>query len=283
MPTHVFIKVTWHGYAPGTYTDPVALDMLLGALPGRAVLLEGHTSSRNLGGAAWDWAKHSRQHRAWIAEQEAEYLRRTALADVIRKHKAQYLNVTEAFWDGGCAPRESIEAILRKAGIQLHHPALAAYVPEVLLAHRGAPFISFARFKGPTRLGVANLFGLIPDVLRTAWHGPNMAHFARVCCDVAKLYGCLFQTYGMVEGLHAAVRWNRRGLYRSRWGNYDLIPHPGLVTFSRDLAVADVLASRLQGRQVHDSTFFQVLRQELGFPEQISRLPIPEDLVLRLA
>ena len=282
-PTHVFIKVTWHGYAPGTYTDPVALDMLLGALPGQAVLLEGHTSSRNLGGATWDWTKHSRQHRAWIAEQEADYLRRTGLAEVIRKHKAQYLNVTEAFWDGRCAPQESIEAILREAGVRLHHPALAAYVPEALLAHRGAPFLSFARFKGPTRLSVANLFGLIPDVLRTAWHGPNMTHFARVCCDLAKLYGCLFDMYGMVEGLHAAVRWNRRGLYRSRWGNYDLIPHPGLVTFSRDLAVADVLASRLQGRQVHNSTFFQVLRQELGFPEQIARLPVPEDLVLRLA
>ena len=79
------------------------------------------------------------------------------------------------------------------------------------------------------------------------------------------------------------MRWNRRGLYRSRWGNYDLIPHPGLVTFSRDLAAADVLASRLQGRQVHDSTFFQVVRQELGYPEQIARLPIPEDLVLRLS
>ena len=45
------VKVTWHGYATGTYTGPVALDLLLGALPGRAVLLEGHTSSRNVGGA----------------------------------------------------------------------------------------------------------------------------------------------------------------------------------------------------------------------------------------
>ena len=282
-PTHVFIKVTWHGYAPGTYTDPVALDMLLGALPCQAVLLEGHTSSRNLGGAVWDWTSDSRRHRAWIAEQEAVYLRRTGLADVIRQHKAQYLNVTEALWDGQCAPRESIEAILQEAGVQLHFPALAACVPKALLAHRGAPFISFARFKGPTRLSVANLFGLIPDVLRTTWHGPDMAHFARVCCDMAKLYGCLFRMYGMVEGLHAAVRWNRSGLYRSRWGNYDLIPHPGLVTFSEDLAVADVLASRLQGRQVDNSTFFQVLRQELGYPDQATRLPIPEDLVLRLA
>ncbi len=45
------IKVTWHGYATGTYTDPLALDWLLRALPGSAILLEGHTSSRNLGGA----------------------------------------------------------------------------------------------------------------------------------------------------------------------------------------------------------------------------------------
>src|SRR5260370_37765490 len=35
------VKVTWHGYAPGTYTSAAALDLLLGALPGKAVLLEG--------------------------------------------------------------------------------------------------------------------------------------------------------------------------------------------------------------------------------------------------
>lgn len=192
------------------------------------------------------------------------------------------MNVTEAFWDGQCAPQETVEAILEEAGVQLHYPTLAAYIPAVLLAHRGAPFISFARFKGPTRLCVANIFGLIPTLLRTAWHGPTIIHFARVCCDIAKIYGCLFQLYGVVEGLNVAVRWHRQGLYRSRWGNYDLIPNPGLVTLSRDLPIADVLASRLQGRQVHTSAFFQVIRQELGFPVQMAQWPIPEDLLLRL-
>ena len=99
---------------------------------------------------------------------------------------------------------------------------------------------------------------------------------------MAKIYGCLFQLYGMVEGLHVAVRWHRQGLYRSRWGNYDLIPNPGLVTFSRGLPLADVLASRLQGRQVQSSAFFQVVRRALGFPDEIVHLPIPESLVLRL-
>src|SRR5262249_58558528 len=63
---HYLVKVTWHGYAPGTYTGPLALDLLLGALPGRAVLLEGHTSSRNVGVADLDWEADSERHRTWV-------------------------------------------------------------------------------------------------------------------------------------------------------------------------------------------------------------------------
>ena len=70
--------------SPGTVNDrnpthPVALDALLSALPGQAILIEGHTSSRNLGGASWDWVTDSQAHRRWIAEQDVEYLRRTGL------------------------------------------------------------------------------------------------------------------------------------------------------------------------------------------------------------
>src|SRR5262249_50065496 len=36
-PERILIKVTWHGYATGTYTDPAALDLLLSALPCPAV------------------------------------------------------------------------------------------------------------------------------------------------------------------------------------------------------------------------------------------------------
>ncbi|HSS01882.1 MAG TPA: CbiX/SirB N-terminal domain-containing protein, partial [Kofleriaceae bacterium] len=68
----VFVKVTWHGYAPGTFTDAAALDQLLSALPGRAIVLEGHSTGRNLGGAAFDWESEARAHRAWLRDQEAE-------------------------------------------------------------------------------------------------------------------------------------------------------------------------------------------------------------------
>ena len=80
-PERVLVKVTWHGYATGTYTDPAALDLLLGALPCPAVILEGHTSSRCMENAAFDWETEARQNRAWIRQQDAEYFRRTGLCD----------------------------------------------------------------------------------------------------------------------------------------------------------------------------------------------------------
>jgi hypothetical protein len=271
-----FLKVTWHGYSPGTFTDPAALDLLLQALPGKAVILEGHTSSRNSGGADWDWETEAHCHRDWIRQQEAVYLDRTGLSEVMRKHGAQYLNVTEAYWDGRCAPqREVLEHV------DLHHPELAAFIPEVLWENRGAPFISLAKFKGPTRLAISNLFGLIPTPLRTAWHGPNITYFARVCCDLARLYGALFPMFGIVEALYAAVSWDRQGLYRSRWGNYDVLANRGVLTLSQGLPAADILASRLQGQDVSRSGFFDVVRSDLGWSAAAAECELPQSILMR--
>jgi hypothetical protein len=257
-PERVLIKVTWHGYATGTYTDPAALDLLLSALPARAIILEGHTSSKNLGNAGFDWETDARAHRAWIRQQDSEYLRRTGLADVMIKREAQYVNVTEAYWDeGGDADP-------------------CAYIPRMLLDYTGCPMISYAKFKGPTRLAISNLFGLIPDPLRSAWHGPNITYLARVCCNLAKLYSSHFPLSGINEALYSAVRWNRKGLYRSRWGNYDLISNAGYVAASANLATADILASRLQGQDVNRSGFFDVVRAELGWDEEAARDSLPE-------
>jgi hypothetical protein len=257
QPERVLVKVTWHGYATGTYTDPAALDFLLGALPAPAIILEGHTSRRNLEEGGFNWETEAREHRAWIRQQDAEYLRRTGLADVLSKNRAEYVNITEAYWDGACNKDN---------------------VPDVLLPYAGCPMISFAKFKGPTRLAISNLFGLIPDPLRSAWHGPNITYFARVCCDLAKLYGALFPLIGINEALYSAVRWNRKGLYRSRWGNYDLISNAGYVTASRNLLTADILASRLQGQDVNRSAFFDVARAELGWDASAADDPLPENV-----
>jgi sirohydrochlorin ferrochelatase len=270
------VKVTWHGYAPGTYTGPAALDLLLGALPGRAVVLEGHTSSRNVGSTDFDWETEAARNRAWVRQQDVEFLRRTGLLDVLARHGAQYLNVTEAWWDGACAPAEDVRAAL--GDVALRNPELAGFIPSALMELRGTPLISFARFKGPTRLGISNLFGLIPHPLRTEWHGPDITHFASVCCDLARLYGCFFPLFGLVEAFDSAVRWDRKGLYRSRWGNYDLTLTDGLFTLSEGLVGADLLASRLQGQDVLRSGFYDVVREQLGWSLAEVELALPGDL-----
>jgi len=90
---------------------------------------------------------------------------------------------------------------------------------------------------------------------------------------MARLYGTLFRTFGIVEALYTAVRWDRQGLYRSRWGNYDILANLGILTLSQGLSAADILASRLQGQDVTRSAFFDVVRQELGSSELWGRLP----------
>lgn len=269
-----FVKVTWHGYASGTYTDPVALEALLKAIPKRVVLLEGHTSSRNTAGRVeWDWETEACEHRTWIRAQENDYFERTGLADVMRRHRATYINVTEEYWDGRC----------RLAGGDDSLSELAGFIPEIIFENAGAPLISFARFKGPTRLSLANLFGLLPEPLRARWHGPNITYLARVCCQVAKAYGSVLDLYGMVESINGAVRWDRKGLYRSRWGNYDVISSPGLATISRGVSAADVLAARLQGQDPRRSGYYEVVESELGIPDNALDLDLPEDWVRRFA
>lgn len=276
----VFVKVTWHGYARGTYTDPVALDKLLSALPNRAVLLEGHTVSRNQGNATFDWETESRQNRTWIRDQEQAYLQRTGLQDIINKHNAHYLNITEAYWDGQCADPQDVAKHLNE---DITHPELLKYIPQLLLDHAGCDFISFARFKGPTRLSISNCFGLLPGPLRAEWHGPNLTYFAKVCCEMAKIYGSIFNPFGLVEALNVAVRWNRKGLYRSRWGHYDLIPSPDMITLSHGLPGADMLASRLQGQDITRSAFFDVVRASFQLTSETCAEPIADHLIQRFA
>jgi len=210
---------------------------------------------------------------------------------VLTRHRAHYVNVTEAYWDGACAAPERVRAVLAERGVVLRDGELAGFVPEIVLEHLGAPFVSFARFKGPTRLAIANCFGLLPPPLRSHYHGPTIDHFARVCCDVARLYGALLEPYGLDEALDSAVRWNRGGLYRSRFGNYDLIANPGVITLSRGLPAADVLASRLQGQDVRNSAFYAAVFDELAAPDG-ARDPalaaaitghIPDELIQRFA
>jgi hypothetical protein len=74
------------------------------------------------------------------------------------------------------------------------------------------------------------------------------------------------------------VRWDRKGLYRSRWGNYDLVLTDGIFTLSKGLVGADLLASRLQGQDVRRSGFYDVVRDRLGWSRPAEEVALPTEL-----
>ena len=92
------------------------------------------------------------------------------------------------------------------------------------------------------------------------------------------------QWYGVAPGA-----WSY-GLPEVHRAEGDLIANPGLVTLSRGLVAADVLASRLQGQDVRRSAFFAAVFDELGAPERspdgaVSAIDaaIPDELIQRFA
>ncbi|GAC1427698.1 MAG: hypothetical protein NVSMB65_00580 [Chloroflexota bacterium] len=267
------VKPTWHGRAPGTYTDAQALGLLLEALrPGRAVVVEGYTSGRNDGSRAVDWSGDPRPDWDWIREQDDLYLRQMGLAAEMERHGARYVSVTEEVWSGRVAPPDEVEALVRRARGPVAQRELYGLVPRCLYDLRGAPLISMARFKGTMRMSTMNLFGLIPDPLRVRWHGEDDLGLMRTMVDLALLYGGLFRLHGMVEALSAAVHWRETGAHRSRWGRYDVVEHPGVVVAGPHLGAVDAYGELLQGIDPTACLYLWVAAEALG----AWRLPGPE-------
>ena len=71
-----------------------------------------------------------------------EFLRRTGLEEVISRHGAQYLNVTEAWWDRACASEEQVHLALGET--TLRHSEVAGFVPS---RPDGAARTSVAEFR----------------------------------------------------------------------------------------------------------------------------------------
>ena len=65
----------------------------------------------------------------------------------------------------------------------------------------------------------------------------------------------LFPLFGLIEAFAWAVRWDRKGLYRSRWGNYDLVPGDGIFTFSEGLVVLTYSPAGCKDRTWNEAGF----------------------------
>lgn len=259
------IKPNWFDPRPGSYTDARVLDLVLSALPGKKIIIEGHSHSRN------DLSRritpeNMDAERDWIREQEARYLEKLGLKEVMERHGVEYINVTEEFWAGRLAdPRLVRDLVLSKYG-PLTHTEFYSFVPERLFALRGVTLVDLARIKmtSPTSrdfsLTMKNLFGLLPQPSRLRYHD----QLAESINDINKVYRSLFRVFGLAEGIYQAVIFWEGGRFTTPWSRFDVVKDLGIALCGFDLAAVDVAAGRLFGQDLLERAVIKLARRDFG-------------------
>ena len=119
------------------------------------------------------------------------------------------------------------------------------FFPSKLLKYKDQKFVSFGKIKGikstyPS-LTLKNMFGLIPDPLRSWWHGPEDNFLSQNIIDINKIYAAFFDVYGLCEGIYSATVSDPKGGIHVPWGNYNIIENLGFAAFSNHLVSLDAL------------------------------------------
>ncbi len=264
----VIVKPNWFSLQPANFIEVNVLRMLLEALDSRVVVTEGYTLEKNDGSLkftvdgddanwnwviehpSWDWIK---EEGRWdeLRRQDNWFLDEYGFTDLFQEFGVEYVNVTEEIWKGEIAdPAEVKEAVEAR-----YEPAFTdqiyGFLPKRLHELRGSPLISLGKVKGiggsfPS-LTLKNLFGYIPDPLRSWWHGNKDERLARSIIDITKVYEAYFEVYGICEAVSTVMVNNPEGEYESPWAKYNIIRELGIVVCGPDLVQLDAIVCGLIG------------------------------------
>ena len=280
----VIVKPNWFSWHSGNFTDAETLRFLLEALGARVVVIEGYTLERQDGSMrfvvdgeevdwkwilrnpSWEWVKGGGR---WdeIRRQDGWFLEKFDFKDLFEEYGVEYINVTEEVWKG-----RTVDPIIVKDAVEERFSPpftdkLYGFLPERLHDLKGSPLISLGKVKGiggsyPS-LTLKNLFGLIPDPLRTWWHGPDDCRLADSIVDIAKVYASFFDLYGVCEAIKSATMSHPEGEVKTPWGNYNVARDLGVVALGRNLVALDAVLCGLIGVDPEKVSYLQ--RGEAAF------------------
>ncbi len=256
------IKVNWSSWSPGAFTDPTALDWVLGALAGEKLVVEGHSFGRR----RLPPPEGSAEHRDWFRSQEREFLVATGIEDTLSKHGARYVNVSEEIWGGRVVPPCEVEALV---SVQFGSPTFTevlGFLPRVLCKDRERTlFIDLARIKSSRdgkqwSLLLKNLFGLIPDIQRDRYH-PRLPE---AIMDIARVYLAAFPVLGICESLEHRVVYGSGGQYSAGWSRYDLEDGQGYVAAGSGLLELELKVAEHLGLCLEQRALIKLAGQVFG-------------------
>jgi uncharacterized protein (DUF362 family) len=258
----VLVKPNWVGAFPGGYTDAKVIDSLLSALVNHKVIFvesytfwrtdkklnkwEDYFSSKE---ATIDTGK---QHWNFFKKMDDWFLKKTGIGEVLNKHNAKYISITDEIWKGGGVKPATISSSVEKEYEPVAIKKMYEMVPKSLFELKGASIISFAKAKIDSAYGgsfsIKNMFGLIPDPDRyTPYHGEDTGEvLARSIIDAHKIYRSLFDMKFIVESVfeYSEMDWDT-GKSRKIEGDGHIIA--GQNGFEVDRAAENYYQAKISG------------------------------------
>ena len=213
------IKPNFYTHREGYYTGARTLDLFLGAIPGRKIVIECYTVARTDGSRPIKPGQ-AKEHLDCLREQDRHFLSDTDIDEILDRHNAEFLNVTEEIWSGRDADAREVSRLVERRYPPIKNPDLYGCVPQKLLDLRGAPMLNLAKLKLANAgtdavqfsLSMKNLFGLIPEPSRTSYHGKNLAKLPNSIADMYKIYTMLFIITHVAKAVYNTLI-SRKGFY----------------------------------------------------------------------
>ncbi|MBE0699131.1 MAG: DUF362 domain-containing protein, partial [Anaerolineaceae bacterium] len=189
LKSPVIIKPNW-----GTvecYSEADILDWTLAAIPGEKIVIESHGWARDE--ATLLKQKSAALTKANLRKGDRWFQEYSGIDKVLKKHKVEYLNLTEEIWANRAADPEQIKQAVEQKYDPIQFEELYAKVPQRLYEMRGGSLLSLAKYKimfDPLGISMAikNLFGLIPGPSRGKFHGEEHALLDQNIVDINKIY-----------------------------------------------------------------------------------------------
>jgi uncharacterized protein (DUF362 family) len=281
----VIIKPSWYSPHPSNYTSAKTLDLVMGSIDANFLVVEGYSLGRQDGSLTfhvdgekvdwrwllrhndWDWIKEENRIEN-LRNQDEWFLKDHGFQKVLEKYDAEYINITEEIWSG----RVLDPSIVRKKVESLYPPVrdeeFYEYMPLKLVEYQDSALLSLGRLKGyggsyPS-LSLKNLFGLVPDPLRSRWHGESDKFLDASIIDICKVYASFFRLYGLVEAIDSYTVSDPEGDVKVEWGNYRVVEGNGLVVHGTDLVELDALICGMIQVDPWDVGYIEKARKVLG-------------------
>jgi len=266
----ILIKPNWVSIEPAGFTSINTLKTIIEALDSKIIVTESFMLQRSMNlekkglpfnimekevnwdwllrgegwswlydNPCWDWFKKE-GHWDHILKEDQYFLDTYGFTDLFQDYDVEYVNVTDEIWKGKSIDSEEIKTRTESRYNPVRVKRMYGFVPKKLYKYSGSTFISLNRVQQYATFSLKNMFGLIPDPMRSWWHGRNSSRIASSIVDINKIYNSIFNVLGMCASIEKTAVKDPNGEYAAEYtGNYSIVDGFGFITMSRDQVYLD--------------------------------------------